>query len=52
MDGWMDGWVDGWMVDGWTDQSVKGTSQGFSLCGAARNMAPHTEEDCTVDICI
>ena len=35
--GWMDVWVDGWM-----ERSVKGTSQGFSLCGAARNMAQHT----------
>ena len=43
---WMDGWVVGrWMygsIDGWMDRSVKGTSQGFSLCGAARNMAPYT----------
>ena len=25
----------------WMDRSVKGTAQGFSFCGATRNMAPH-----------
>ena len=34
-------WMYG-LMDGWMDRSVKGTSQGFSFCGAARNMAPHT----------
>ena len=34
---WMYGLMDEWMV-----RSVKGTSQGFSFCGAARNMVPHT----------
>ena len=33
-------WMYG-LMDGWMDRSVKDTSQGFSFCGAARNIAPH-----------
>ena len=49
MDGWMGRWMDGSM-DGWTDQSK--VPLRVSLCVVQLKTWHHTQEDCTVNICI